>query len=77
MNKRDALNRFGYAVKTKYDFVIFFLCGSYAKVDYTDGTDINIAERDYPSTLEFHLNFLSMRRNLYPEQSPIFSERMV
>lgn len=69
MDKRDALkiaSQFGYVVKTKYDFVKIILFGSYAKGNYTDESDIDIAivMRDYQSTLDVQRDLMRLRRKI-------------
>jgi predicted nucleotidyltransferase len=47
MDKTDALNiaqRYANVVKTKYNYINIFLFGSYAKGNYNDDSDIDIAE---------------------------------
>jgi predicted nucleotidyltransferase len=69
MDKRDALNiagRYANAVKTKYDFIKIILFGSYAKGNYNDDSDIDIAVvlKDYKNLMDIQLDLMRLRRNI-------------
>ncbi|MEX0813879.1 MAG: nucleotidyltransferase domain-containing protein [Chitinophagales bacterium] len=69
MEQKDALksvNKFAEAVKSKYDFVKVFLFGSYAKGNFNDDSDIDIAVilKDYKNLMEIQLDLMRLRRKI-------------
>ena len=69
MDKRDALNianRYANAVKIKYDFIRIVLFGSYAKGNYNDDSDIDIAVvlKDYKNLIDIQLDLMRLRRKI-------------
>jgi uncharacterized protein len=69
MDKRDALDiaiKYANAVKLKYDFVKIILFGSYAKGNYNQDSDIDIAVilKDYNNLIEIQLDLMRLRRNI-------------
>jgi predicted nucleotidyltransferase len=69
MDKRDALNianEYASALKTKYDFIKVFLFGSYAKGNYNEDSDIDIAVvlKDYNNLMDIQLDLMRLRRKI-------------
>jgi len=69
MDKRDALDiaiKYANAVKSKYDFVQVILFGSYAKGNYNDDSDIDIAVilKDYTNLIDIQLDLMRLRRKI-------------
>ena len=69
MDKTDALNiaqRYAVAIKAKYSFSRIILFGSYAKGNYNDESDIDIAVvlKDYGNLLDIQLELMRLRRNI-------------
>ena len=69
MDKRDALDsalKYAEAVKSKYDFVKIILFGSYAKGNYHEDSDIDIAVilKDYNSLSDIQLDLMRLRRKI-------------
>ena len=69
MDKRDALNianRYANAVKIKYGFIRIILFGSYAKGNYNDDSDIDIAVvlKDYKNLIDIQLDLMRLRRKI-------------
>ena len=69
MDKKDALNiatKYADAVKSKYDFVKIILFGSYAKGNYNDDSDIDIAVilKDYNNLIDIQLDLMRLRRKI-------------
>jgi predicted nucleotidyltransferase len=69
MDKRDALDiavRYANAVKLKYNFVKIILFGSYAKGNYNDDSDIDIAVilKDYNNLIDIQLDLMRIRRKI-------------
>ena len=69
MDKRDALDsalKYARAVKSKYDFVKIILFGSYAKGNYHEDSDIDIAVilKDYNSLSDIQLDLMRLRRKI-------------
>lgn len=69
MDKREALNiasRYASEVKSKYDFVRIILFGSYAKGNYNDDSDIDIAVilKDYNNLIDTQLDLMRLRRKI-------------
>lgn len=69
MDKRDALNiasRYADAVKSKYGFVKIILFGSYAKGNFNEDSDIDIAVilEDYNNLKDIQLDLMRLRRKI-------------
>ncbi len=69
MDKRDALDiaeRYANAVKSKYNFVKIILFGSYAKGNYNDDSDIDIAVvlKDYSNLIDIQVDLMRLRRKI-------------
>ncbi len=69
MDKGDALDialKYANAVKSKYDFVKIILFGSYAKGNYNDDSDIDIAVvlKDYNNLIDMQLELMRLRRKI-------------
>ncbi len=69
MDKRDALNiacKYAIALQSKYDFSKIILFGSYAKGNYNNDSDIDIAVilKDYNNLLDVQLELMRIRRNI-------------
>jgi len=69
MDKRDALNiamKYATAVKAKYDFAKIILFGSYAKGNYNEDSDIDIAVilKDYNNLIDTQLDLMRIRRKI-------------
>ena len=69
MDKTDALNiaqRYASVVKTKYNYINVFLFGSYAKGNYNDDSDIDIAVifKDYSNLIDMQLELMRLRRKI-------------
>jgi predicted nucleotidyltransferase len=69
MDKKDAIdiaNRYANAVKSKYDYIKIILFGSYAKGNFNDDSDIDIAVilKDYNNLMEIQLDLMRLRRNI-------------
>lgn len=69
MDKRDALNiavKYANEVKSKYDFVKIILFGSYAKGNYNEDSDIDIAVilKDYSNLIDIQLDLMRLRRKI-------------
>jgi len=69
MDKRDALNiasRYAIEVKSKYDFIRIILFGSYAKGNYQEDSDIDIAVvlKDYNNLIDIQLDLMRLRRKI-------------
>jgi len=69
MDKRDAVNialKYANAVKSKYDFVKIILFGSYAKGNFHEDSDIDIAVilKDYDNLIDIQLNLMRLRRKI-------------
>jgi predicted nucleotidyltransferase len=69
MDKRDALNiaaKYADVVKSKYDFVKIILFGSYAKGNYNEDSDIDIAVilKDYNNLIDTQLDLMRLRRKI-------------
>ena len=69
MDKKDAINiatKYADAVKSKYDFVKIILFGSYAKGNYNDDSDIDIAVilKDYNNLIDIQLDLMRLRRKI-------------
>jgi predicted nucleotidyltransferase len=69
MDKRDAINIaniYANAVKSKYDYIKIILFGSYAKGNFNDDSDIDIAVilKDYNSLMDIQMDLLRLRRKI-------------
>jgi predicted nucleotidyltransferase len=69
MDKRQALEiaeRYAIAVKTKFDFVKIVLFGSYAKGNFNQDSDIDIAVilKDYNNLMDIQLDLMRLRRGI-------------
>ncbi|NJK85864.1 MAG: nucleotidyltransferase domain-containing protein [Bacteroidales bacterium] len=69
MDKRDAINiaeQYANALKSKYDFVKIILFGSYAKGNYNEDSDIDIAVvlKDYNNLNDIQLELMRLRRKI-------------
>jgi predicted nucleotidyltransferase len=69
MDKNEAINiaqKFAYAVKSNYDFSKIILFGSFAKGNYNDDSDIDIAVvlKDYSNLLDIQLDLMRLRRKI-------------
>jgi len=69
MDKKDAINiaqKYAYAVKSNYDYIKIILFGSFAKGNYNDDSDIDIAVilKDYSNLLDVQLDLMRLRRKI-------------
>ncbi|MCK9401625.1 MAG: nucleotidyltransferase domain-containing protein [Bacteroidales bacterium] len=69
MDKTDALNiaqKYANAVNANYEFIRIFLFGSYAKGNYNDDSDIDIAVvfKDYSNLIDMQLELMRLRRKI-------------
>ena len=69
MDKRDALNiaqRYAIAVNSKYNNIKIILFGSYAKGNYNEDSDIDIAVvlKDYGNLIDMQLELMRLRRKI-------------
>lgn len=69
MDKIEALNiavRYANEVKSKYDFVRLILFGSYAKGNYNEDSDIDIAVimKDYSNLMDVQYDLMRLRRKI-------------
>jgi uncharacterized protein len=69
MDKADALNianKYADAVRANYDFSKIYLFGSYAKGNYNDDSDIDIAVilKDYSNLIDMQLELMRLRRKI-------------
>jgi predicted nucleotidyltransferase len=69
MDKTDALiiaKRYAFAVNENYKHIRIILFGSYAKGNYTDDSDIDIAVviKDYSNLLDIQLELMRLRRKI-------------
>lgn len=69
MDKREALNiaiKYAKAVKSKYDFVKIILFGSYAKGNFHEDSDIDIAVilKDYNNLIDTQVDLMRIRRKI-------------
>jgi uncharacterized protein len=69
MDKTNAVNIaqiYAEAVQRKYNYVRVFLFGSYAKGNFNDDSDIDIAIvfKDYNNLLEVQLDLMRIRRKI-------------
>ena len=69
MDKNDALDiatKYADAVKSRYDFVKIILFGSYAKGNFNEDSDIDIAVilKDYSNLIDIQLDLMRLRRKI-------------
>jgi len=69
MDKNDALNiaeKYANAIKANYQYTKIILFGSYAKGNYNEDSDIDIAVifEDYSSLIDMQLELMRLRRNI-------------
>ena len=69
MDKRDAINIaniYANAVKSKYDYIKIILFGSYAKGNFNEDSDIDIAVvlKDYNNLMDIQLDLMRLRRKI-------------
>ncbi|HHN47904.1 MAG TPA: nucleotidyltransferase domain-containing protein [Bacteroidales bacterium] len=69
MDKKDALEiagRYADVVKSKYDYVKIILFDSYAKGNFNDDSDIDIAAipMEYRNVIDIRLDLMRLRRNI-------------
>lgn len=69
MVKRDALEiaeEYAIAVKTKYDYVRMILFGSYAKGNFNEDSDIDIAVilQDFTNLIDTQVDLMRIRRKV-------------
>ena len=69
VDKGEALNiasEYASAVKSKYDFVRIILFGSYAKGNYNEDSDIDIAVilKDYNNLIDTQVDLMRLRRKI-------------
>jgi uncharacterized protein len=69
MDKKDALNiaqRYASAVKANFNYLRIILFGSYAKGNYNEDSDIDIAVvfKDYSNLLDMQLELMRLRRKI-------------
>jgi len=69
MDKKDAIiiaQQYAIAVKEKYNYIKIILFGSYAKDNYHDDSDIDIAVvlKDYGDLMDMQLELMRLRRKI-------------
>ncbi|OFY49540.1 MAG: nucleotidyltransferase [Bacteroidetes bacterium GWF2_41_31] len=69
MDRKDAINianLYAIAVKTKYDYIKIILFGSYAKGNFNEDSDIDIAVilKDYKNLMDIQLDLMRIRRKI-------------
>jgi predicted nucleotidyltransferase len=69
MDKTDALNiakRYANAVNENFNYIRIILFGSYAKGNYNDDSDIDIAVvfKDYGNLMDMQLELMRLRRKI-------------
>ena len=69
MDQRDAINithQYADAVKSKYDYSQIFLFGSYAKGNFNEDSDIDIAVilKDFDNKMDVQLDLMRLRRKI-------------
>ncbi|OFX39434.1 MAG: nucleotidyltransferase [Bacteroidetes bacterium GWA2_32_17] len=69
MDKAEALNiahKYAYLVKEKYDYIKIILFGSYAKGNFNNDSDIDIAVllKDYNNIMDIQLELMRLRRKI-------------
>lgn len=80
MVKTDALNiaqKYANALKPNYELIRIILFGSYAKGNYNDDCDIEIAivVKDYYNLMDIQLELMRLRRNIDSEMNHTLSEK--
>jgi predicted nucleotidyltransferase len=69
MDKREVIEiaeRYARVVKSKFDYVKIVLFGSYAKGNFHENSDIDIAVvlKDYNNLIDIQLDLMRLRRNI-------------
>ena len=69
MDQTTVLNmtrQYADAIRSSFDYEKIFLFGSYAKGNYTEDSDIDIAVvfKDYSSTIDMQLELMKLRRKI-------------
>jgi predicted nucleotidyltransferase len=69
MDKTDVVSialKYAFAVKANYNYVKIILFGSYAKGNYNEDSDIDIAVvlKDYSNLMDIQLDLMRLRRNI-------------
>jgi predicted nucleotidyltransferase len=69
MDKREAIEiaeRYASLVKSKFDYVKIVLFGSYAKGNFNEDSDIDIAVilKDYNNLIDVQLDLMRLRRSI-------------
>lgn len=69
MDKADAINiaqKYAGAVKINYNYIKMILFGSYAKGNFNDDSDIDIAVifKDYSNSIDMQLELMRLRRKI-------------
>jgi len=69
MDKTDALDiaqRYAGAINANYNFIKVILFGSYAKGNFNEDSDIDIAVvfKDYSNLMDMQLELMRLRRNI-------------
>lgn len=69
MDRRDAINIaniYANAVKSKYDYIKIILFGSYAKGNFNEDSDIDVAVilKDYNNLMDIQLDLMRLRRKI-------------
>ncbi len=69
MDKRDALEiaeEYAIAVNKKYDYIRMILFGSYAKGNFNEDSDIDIAVilKDYKNLIDIQVDLMRIRRKI-------------
>lgn len=69
MDKREAIEiaeRYANVVKSKFDYVKIVLFGSYAKGNFNEDSDIDIAVilKDYNNLIDVQLDLMRLRRSI-------------
>jgi predicted nucleotidyltransferase len=75
MDKREALNiasKYAIAVKSKYDFAKVILFGSFARGNFNEDSDIDIAVilKDYHNLIDTQLDLMRLRRKINSRIEP-------
>ena len=69
MDKREAIEiaeRYARVVKSRFDYVKIVLFGSYAKGNFNENSDIDLAVvlKDYNNLIDIQLDLMRLRRNI-------------
>lgn len=69
MDKTDALDiaqRYAHAVKLNFNYIRIILFGSYAKGNFNEDSDIDIAVvfKDYSNSIDMQLELMRLRRKI-------------